>query len=74
MNNTPVFIKIDSYNEVLDIIDVVKAKMKKCKNILDEIDQLKTEEDEQIMDWKNIIDDISEKVYFIDKTLFEPDI
>jgi len=74
MNNTPVFIKIDSYNEVLDIIDVVKAKMKKCKNTLDEIDQLKTEEDEQIMDWKNIIDDISEKVYFIDKTLFEPDI
>jgi len=74
MNNTPVFIKIDSYNEVLDIIDVVKAKMKKCKNILDEIDQLKTEEDEQIIDWKNIIDDISEKVYFIDKTLFEPDI
>ena len=36
--------------------------------------QLKTEEDEQIIDWKNIIDDISEKVYFIDKTLFEPDI
>lgn len=74
MNNTPVFIKIDAYNEVLDIIDVVKAKMDKCKDILEEIDQLKVEEDEQVMDWKNIIENISEKVSFIDKTLFEPDI
>lgn len=74
MNNAPVFIKIDAYKEVLDIIDVVKAKMDKCKDMLDELDQLKAEEDEYIMDWKNVIENISDKVSFMDKTLFEPDI
>ena len=74
MDNTPVFIKIDSYKEVLDIVDVVKAKIDKCKKMMNEIDKLKAEEDEEIIEWKNTIDEITDKIYFIDKTLFEPDV
>jgi hypothetical protein len=74
MNNTPIFIKIDSYKEVLEIIDVIKAKIDKSKELLETINQLKAEEDEELMEWKNTIDTISDKVYFIDKTLFEPNI
>ncbi len=72
MNNTPVFIKIDSYKEVLDIIDVIKIKIDKTKEIFGKINQLKAEEDEELMNWKNTIDIISDKIYFMDKTLFEP--
>ncbi len=74
MNNTPVFIKIDSYKEVLDIIDVVKAKLDKSKSILKQINQIKAEEDEELLEWQTTLDNISDKVYFIDKTLFEPNI
>jgi len=74
MDNAPVFVKIDSYKEVLDIIDVVKAKIDKCKKMFNEIEQLKAEETEEIIEWKNTIDEMSDKVYFIDKTLFEPDV
>ena len=74
MNNTPVFIKIDSYKEVLDIIDVVKAKLDTSKSILKQINQIKAEEDEELLEWQTTLDNISDKVYFIDKTLFEPNI
>ncbi len=74
MNNTPVFIKIDSYKEVLDIIDVIKAKLDKSKKILKQINQVKAEEDEELLEWQTTLDNISDKVYFIDKTLFEPNI
>jgi hypothetical protein len=74
MNNTPVFIKVDSYKEVLDIIDVIKAKIDQSKELLEHINQLKAEEDEQLLEWKETINDISDKIYFIDKTLFEPSI
>jgi len=74
MNNTPIFIKIDSYKEVLDIIDVVKAKLDKSKSILKQINQIKAEEDEELLEWQTTLDNISDKVYFIDKTLFEPNI
>jgi hypothetical protein len=59
---------------VLEIIDVIKAKIDKSKELLETINQLKAEEDEELMEWKNTIDTISDKVYFIDKTLFEPNI
>lgn len=74
MHNTPVFIKIDAYKEVLDIIDVIKAKIDQSKELFEKINQLKAEEDEELLEWKNTIDIISDKVYFIDKTLFEPNI
>jgi len=74
MDNAPVFVKIDSYKEVLDIVDIVKAKIDKCKKMFNEIEQLKAEETEEIIEWKNTIDEMSDKVYFIDKTLFEPDV
>jgi hypothetical protein len=74
MNNTPVFIKIDSYKEVLDIIDVIKAKLDKSKSLLKQINQIKAEEDEELLEWQTTLDNISDKVYFIDKTLFEPNI
>jgi len=74
MNTAPVFIKIEDYKEVLDVIDVIKAKIDKSKILLEQINEIKAEEDEQLIEWKAILDNISDKVYFIDKTLFEPNI
>ncbi len=74
MNSAPVFVKIDAYKEVLDTIDVIKAKIDKAKKIYEELNQVKAEEDEELIEWKTTLDNISDKIYFIDKTLFEPNI
>ncbi len=74
MNTAPVFIKIEDYKEVLDVIDVIKAKINKSKALLEQVNEIKAEEDEQLIEWKTILDNISDKIYFIDKTLFDPSI
>ncbi len=70
--NAPVFVKIDTYKEVLDIIDIIKSKLENSREVLNEINDLKTQEDEEMIEWKETLDNMSEKIHFIDKTLFEP--
>lgn len=67
---TPVFVKIEEYKDVLDIIDVIKAKIQDAKDTLTEINQLKEEEDHELSAWAGNIDQISGKVADIDKAIF----
>jgi predicted DNA-binding ArsR family transcriptional regulator len=72
MDNAPVFIKIDSYKEVLDIIDVLKTKVENVKDLMEEINEVKSEEENEMLEWQRTINSISDKVNDIDKILFEP--
>jgi hypothetical protein len=67
---TPVFVKIEEYKEVLDIIDVIKAKLGKAKDTLNQINVLKEEEDGELAAWTGNIDDIADRVEGIDKAIF----
>ncbi|MEM2131108.1 MAG: hypothetical protein QXM96_02180 [Candidatus Woesearchaeota archaeon] len=67
-----VFIKIDEYNEILDIIALINAKVKEAKLLLEKINELKNQEDLEIDNWKNSIEDVERKLKFVDQTLFEP--
>lgn len=70
---TPVFVKVDEYKDVLDILDLVKNKIKEAKSTVREINDLKNQEDSEIAIWSNEIADIERKVDFIDQTLLEPE-
>jgi hypothetical protein len=70
----PIFVKINDYKEVLDIVDVLKAKLVEARETLQKINQLKGEEDRELEDWNKNLDDIAKKIFMIDKTLFEPDL
>ena len=67
---TPVFVKIDEYKEVQDILDVIKAKIDNAQNTLAEINQLKDEEDRELTSWSTNLDDITKKIESIDKAVF----
>ena len=69
----PVFVKVDEYKDVLDILDLVKNKIRSAKDTLREINELKNQEDSEIAMWANEIADIERKVEFIDQTLLEPE-
>ena len=68
-----VFVKINDYKDVLDIVDVLKAKVVEAKETLQRISALKDEEDKELADWNKNLDDIAKRLFMIDKTLFEPD-
>ena len=68
----PVFVRIEDYKDVLDIIDMIKSKLAEAKEILTKINELKNEEDAELELWRSGIEEVERKVAFIDKTLFEP--
>jgi hypothetical protein len=71
--NLPVFVKIADYREVLNIVDVMKQKLKETTITLDKIKELKLEEDKEIQEWEKSITEISRRLAFIDSAFFEND-
>lgn len=69
--NKPVFVRIDEYKGILDIIDVIKGNIEKTKHTIAGISELKKKEDEIIDKWSSNFDEIEKKVEGISKTLFE---
>ncbi len=70
---TPVFVKVEDYKDVLDIIDLIRNKLDEAKSAIHHINELKSKEDAELELWYQEVADITRKVEFIDKTLFEPE-
>ena len=69
----PVFVKIDDYKDLLEIMGLVKSKLDQAKKTLGNINELKNNEDEQLETWKNNLEDVERKIEMIDGALFEPE-
>lgn len=70
---SPVFIKIDKYRQVLDVVDVLKKQVDDVRSTLQQIKKLKTQEEEEIRIWESNIAEVEKKILFVDQTLFEPE-
>lgn len=68
----PVFVKIEEYRDVIDVMELIKSKIGESKEILARINQLKNEEDNELELWHNEIEDIENKIDFVDKSMFPP--
>ena len=68
----PVFVRVDEYKDVLDIMNHIKTKVEHAKDTLAKINQLKHEEDAELELWHSGIEEVERKIDFVDKTLFEP--
>jgi hypothetical protein len=67
-----VFVKIDTYNDILDIIALVNEKVNEARVILGKINDIKNQEDTELDAWKQSLDEVERKLKYIDQTLFEP--
>lgn len=73
MERMPVFVKVDEYEDVLNIIKLVRRKMEEAKETISKINELKNEEDHQLELWQNTLAEIEKKIDFIDHSLSEPE-
>jgi len=69
----PVFIKIDEYDNVLNLVKLVRGKIDDAKETLLKINDLKNEEDHQLELWQNALAEVEKKVDFINQSLQEPE-
>lgn len=69
----PIYVKLDEYKDILDIMGLMKTRINEAKKIMGKINEIKNEEDSELELWKSELDEVDRKVEFIDKTLFEPE-
>jgi|SRR3989344_1971355 len=67
----PVFIKIEKYEEALDHIHSVKSKVMEIEDLVDKLKRIKHEEDSALEQWKQSLNQVKEKLAYIDQSLFE---
>lgn len=72
--NMIVYVKIDEYKDIADIINLTKSKIKQAKYIISKIAEIKRQEDEEIARWADNLEQVEEKINFIDSTLMEPQV
>ena len=69
----PVYVKIDEYDQVLDVLESVKKSIAEARRTLEELNQLREEENAEFQKWLNSLDDIEDRVDEMDKMVFEPE-
>lgn len=72
MERAPVFVKIEEYKDITDIMTLMREKIHQAKTMLDKIAELKAQEDQELATWAREIEDVETRVQQIDRTLFEP--
>ena len=73
MDRMPVFVKIDEYDNVLELVKAIRKRIDEAKETLGKIHDLKNEEDHQLEMWQNSLAEVEKKVDFIDHSLSEPE-
>ncbi|UCD03903.1 MAG: hypothetical protein JSW73_05180 [Candidatus Woesearchaeota archaeon] len=69
----PIFIRVDKYKEVLDVIDSLKKDLKLLVKSLESLKNSKDKEDEIIAGWNGLLSEVASKLDKIDTGLFEPE-
>lgn len=67
---TPIFVKVDRYEDVLDTMNTIKAKVNDIKVTLGKINELKNNEDAELESWQTTVEDIEKKILYADGVLF----
>ncbi|HLC84893.1 MAG TPA: hypothetical protein VJH22_03815 [Candidatus Nanoarchaeia archaeon] len=71
MKNMPVYVKIDEYKDIVDIINLTHDKIKKARELMRKIAELKRQEDQTLEHWRQELDAVETRVTDIDRKLFE---
>ncbi len=69
-----VYVKLDDFQDIVDITNLMRTKLKQARYIISKISELKKQEDAEIDAWSTELDNVEEKVGVIDRTLAEPEV
>lgn len=72
-DKAPVFVKVDEYKDIMDIVSLMRDKIKHAKMLLDNIAEQKAKEDRELANWAKELDEVEASVARIDGTLREPE-
>ena len=68
----PIYIKIEQYKEIIEIMGVIKNKIVEVRGALNRIDKIKREQEIEMSMWSSKINEIEEKINAVDQMILEP--
>ena len=70
----PVFVKIEDYKDIMDLLTLIKEKLGQARFLLGKINELKNQEDAELASWDKDLDDVAGMVSDVDRMLLEPEL
>ena len=67
-----VFVKINEYKEIMDVLEIIKGKIREAKDTINNLNDLKNKEDEEIQRWAQTFLEIEKKVGDVDFLMIHP--
>ena len=67
----PIFVRANQFKDILKGINVVKVNLKKSDDVLLRLDDLENSKEREFTKWRSEMEDIQNKIMFIDKILFK---
>ena len=64
-----VYVKIEKYNEVTELLASIRGKLEEAKESLRKIAELKAREDAELTNWQNELGTFEEKFSFVTSAL-----
>jgi hypothetical protein len=74
MTGMPVFVRIDEYKDVLDVLGLLNKKLERAREIIETLNELKAEEDAELEIWQKELSEVEKKIEFMNHTLVEPNV
>lgn len=69
----PVFVKVDDYKDIIDIVNLMREKIKHSKSLLDNIAEQKAKEDSELAAWARELEHVESSIASVDNMLHEPE-
>ena len=74
MSGMPVFVRIEEYKDVLDVLGLLNKKLERAREIIEKLNELKAEEDAELEIWQKELSEIEKKLEVMNHTLVEPNV
>lgn len=71
MENVPIYVKVDKYKELLEVLKTINAKLQNVDKTISKINDLKAQEDNQIQSWNDNLADIRARLEKINQAFYE---
>lgn len=68
----PVYVKVDEYKDIADIMSLMREKVSQARELLDKVAELKRQEDAELATWIRELDEVHTRIQSIDRSLVEP--
>jgi F0F1-type ATP synthase membrane subunit b/b' len=71
MENVPIYVKVEKYRELLELLKAINARLANVDKTIEKINGLKAQEDQQLQNWNENLTDIKARLESINGAFYD---